>query len=247
MSAVAREAALAAADQTTQQIRMHPVVAPCHLAIIGQPLPCAIKLCLADDGGHRRDRNPLGRIHRLRGSHAAAANRQQGRAALLGRACADAVGEDLADVGWVGQHTVQGRRAPGPVSPGRDDPHLVEAPLQGIDRLALVGEPHEQVTHHRSLRLVQANAGGIARPIGIKPVAVGWPCPWQQGAGAQLAQAAAAHALGDQGALILGDGATDLQQELIVRIAAHRAIKERHLGAVLLQLRSYGRTWVMAD
>jgi len=45
---------------------MRPVVAPCHLAIIGQPLLRAIKLRLADDGGHRRDRNPLGRVHDLR-------------------------------------------------------------------------------------------------------------------------------------------------------------------------------------
>ncbi len=69
---------------------------------MGQPFRRAIELRLADDGGHRRDRKSLGRVHGLRGSHATTANRLQGRAASPGRTRTDTVGEDLADVGWVG-------------------------------------------------------------------------------------------------------------------------------------------------
>jgi hypothetical protein len=80
----------------------------------------------------------------------------------------------------------------------------------GEDRRALVGEPGEQIAHHRRLRLVHPHPGRVARPLGIEPVAIRWPRPGQQGAGAQPAQAAAAHALGDQGALVLGHRAADL-------------------------------------
>ncbi len=50
--------------------------------------------------------------------------------------------------------------------------------------------------------------------------------PRQQHAGAQLGQPAAAHALGDQRALILGHSAADLQQQVIVRVVAHRSVEE---------------------
>jgi hypothetical protein len=43
------------------------------------------------------------------------------------------------------------------------------------------------------------------------------------------------HALADQGALVLGDGAADLQQELVVRVSAHRPVEELDLGTVPLQ------------
>jgi hypothetical protein len=64
---------------------VHPIVASCHLVIIAQPLPGAVELILADDGGHRGYGDPLGRIHGRAGPCAAAANRQQGRAALSTR------------------------------------------------------------------------------------------------------------------------------------------------------------------
>ena len=52
----------------------------------------------------------------------------------------------------------------------------------------------------------------------------------------QLAQAAAAHSLGDQGALVLGHRAADLQQQLVVWILAHRPVEELDHCAVSLQL-----------
>ena len=44
---------------------MHAVVAPGHLTIIGQSLLRAVELRLADDGGHRCHRDPLGGVDRL--------------------------------------------------------------------------------------------------------------------------------------------------------------------------------------
>ncbi len=203
---------------------------------VGQPLLRAVELHLADDGGHGGDQDPFGRVHRLRGSQAAVAHREQSRAAPRGRSGAGTVGKDLAEVGGVRQHAAQGRAVPGPVSPGRGDAQAIKTVLQGVERLTLVGEPGEQIAHHCSFGLVQPHACRVARPLGVEPVAVEWPRPGQQRAGALLAQAAATHPLADQGALILGHGAADLQQELVVRVAVHQPVEEHDLRPVPLQL-----------
>jgi len=46
---------------------------------------------------------------------------------------------------------------------------------------------------------------------------------------------ATAHPLGNQGALVLGHCAADLQHQLVVRIIAHRTIEELDLAADPLQ------------
>ena len=77
-----------------------------------------------------------------------------------------------------------------------------------------------------------ASAGSVVTPFGsrgrsgLSAVPVGRAGPGQQHAGAQLGQPAAAHALGDQRALVLGHGAPDLQQQVVVRVVAHRAVEE---------------------
>ena len=49
-------------------------------------------------------------------------------------------------------------------------------------------------------------------------------------------QPSPAHALGDQRALVFGHGAADLEQQLVVRIPAHRPVEELDFGPVPLQL-----------
>ena len=214
---------------------MHPVVSACHLAIIGQPLLGAIELLLADDRGHRCDRDPLGRVRNPLGP-LTASQRQEGRAAPLGGMRAEAISKHLPEVERVAEHASQGRGAPGLVAPGRRNSQPVQPLDQGEDRRSFIGEPSEQVPDNRSFGLVQSYPSRVAGPLGIEPVAIGRSRPGQEGSGAQLAQATPAHALGNQGALILGHGAADLQQELIVRVAAHGPVQEHHLRPVLLQL-----------
>jgi hypothetical protein len=62
MTATAGPAAMAAADQTAQQIRMHAVVPLRHAAVIRQPLLHAIELGLVNKRRHAGDRNPLDRV-----------------------------------------------------------------------------------------------------------------------------------------------------------------------------------------
>jgi hypothetical protein len=225
----------AAADQAAQEVLMHPVVASCHASIIAQPLLRAIELLLADDGRHGRDRDPFGRVRQPRAA-LAVADRQQGGAAPLRRIPAQPIGEDLPEVDGIGQHAAQDGGTPPPVSPGGGNAKAMQMLHQGRHRGALVGEPGEQVADHGGLRLVQPHAGWVTRPFGVEPVAVGRPRPGQQGAGTQLAQATTPHPLGDQGSLVLGHRAADLEQQLVMRIAAHRPIEEVDHRPVLLQL-----------
>jgi hypothetical protein len=53
---------------------------------------------------------------------------------------------------------------------------------------------------------------------------------------ARLLQLAAAEALAEDGALVFGDGALDLQQELVVRVVRDRVLQEHHLGAGAAEL-----------
>jgi hypothetical protein len=50
------------------------------------------------------------------------------------------------------------------------------------------------------------------------------------------AQAAPPGPLGDQRPLVFGDGAADLERELVVRVAGHRAVEELDAAALGLQL-----------
>ncbi len=202
---------------------------------MAQSLLHAVELVLADDGRDPRDRDPFGRVRDPLGA-SAAADGEQGGAARLGGPRAQAVAEHLAEIDRVGQHAAQGGGAPVRAPPGGGDPEPAQALHQGRDGHALVGVPGEEIADHRRLRLVQPHAGRVPRAIRVEPVAVGRPRPGQQGAGAQLAQAATAHALGDQRAFVLGHRAPDLQQQLIVRVTAHRPVEELDLRPVLLQL-----------
>ena len=52
----------------------------------------------------------------------------------------------------------------------------------------------------------------------------------------RLLQLAAAEALAEDGALVFGDGALDLQQELVAGVVRDRALQEHHLGAGAAEL-----------
>src|SRR3954471_17239331 len=179
VSARAGAAAVAAADQAAQEVLVRPVVPRRHPLVVGQPLLRALEPFALDDGRHGRDRDPLRRV----GYPLAvpdATGRPQGGAPPLDGPRAQAVAEDLTVVHGVGQHPAHRREAPGAEAPGRGDAQTAQAPRQLADRGPLVDEPGEQVTHHRRLRLVQANPGRIARSLGVDPVAVGRPRPGPQ-------------------------------------------------------------------
>jgi hypothetical protein len=72
---------------------------------------------------------------------------------------------------------------------------------------------------------------GVTRALEPQPIAVRRHAPGQQQPCLQLVQAAATHPFCDKHALVLSDRTANLQQELVVRILAHRAIEKLDVAA----------------
>ena len=104
----------------------------------------------------------------------------------------------------------------------RGAPEGVGTPRRSSRRASRASE----VPDDGGLGRVGRDAFRVARPVRADAVPVGRAGPGQQHAGAQLGQAPAAHALGDQRALVLGHGAPDLQQQVVVRVVAHGTVEE---------------------
>jgi len=72
--------------------------------------------------------------------------------------------------------------------------------------------------------------------VRIHPVSIERSFPGQDQASLQFPLPSTPHAITNETAFVLGDGAANLQQQLIVRILAHRAIQELHAAAVFFDL-----------
>jgi hypothetical protein len=95
--------------------------------------------------------------------------------------------------------------------------------------------PGEDLLDDRRFEWVDPHPARITRAFGVQEIAIGHTAPWVQLPTAQLGLAATPHAVGDQGAFILGDRPPDLKQELVVRVSTHRAIQKFDLAAALQQ------------
>lgn len=87
--------------------------------------------------------------------------------------------------------------------------------------------------HHGSLDWVNTYAAGVAWAVGIKQRALGCSSPRKKLATAQFGLAPSAHALGNQGPLVLGYGGADLSQELIMWIITHGPLDKLDTTATL--------------
>ena len=151
----------------------------------------------------------------------------QGR---VGEQAGDMVPDDLVEVVRRGPACC---RRPGRPRTGshRGQPlgHLVHGGL----RLQV---PVEQLRDQHRLAGLHPDRGRITGPLGVQPVPERRAGPRQQRARPQLGLPSAAHPLSDQRPLVLRDRSADLQQQLVVRVGAHRPVQELHLAAVTGQL-----------
>src|SRR3982750_3347618 len=92
----------------------------------------------------------------------------------------------------------------------------------------------KNLLHNHGFPFLDPYASRVSRPFGIESITVGWTGPRHQPARLQLSLAPPAHALGNQRPLILGHRPPDLEQQLIVRILAHRPIQEDYFTAEAL-------------
>ena len=178
---------------------------------------------LAEDGRHRHG-NPLLRWGRLQGGFTTAGRRRAGSATR-----GDAHG------GRRAQNAPYRGHVPAFATPGRGNLGIAEAlgHLRQTGGLAGVGIPGKHVLHHGGLDRGKAHPTGIPRAFGIEEIAIGRAGPGQQLATAKLGLATASHPLGDQGALILSHSATNLEEQLVMRIVIHRALDKLDPTAAL--------------
>jgi hypothetical protein len=112
---------------------------------------------------------------------------------------------------------------------------LNEAFGDPFETLPLLQVAHKQVGNNGNLRWFQAHSCRITRTGRIDPEAVRPTCPGKQPTRLILLSSPSSHALGDQTAFILSHPSTDLEQELIMRILAHRSIHKLQLASCLLK------------
>ena len=187
-------------------------------------------------GHDRRDWHLDPLLLRPRGMGDARPGRQQRRFAPAGRRRPGAIGHRPAGIGRVAQDAAHAGHGPPRLArrgrhpqPGQPRRELI----QGCRRLQV---PVEQLRdQHRLLRLYP-DRGRVPGPVQVQAVAERRPSPRQQRARPKPGVPAAPHPLSDQRALVLGHRPADLQQQLIMRVIAHRPVQELHLAAMASQL-----------
>ncbi len=155
--------------------------------------------------------------------------------ALACRAGVRSVGIDLPQIDGITQHPPQARPAPVPPPMGGERPLLLQRGDDGAQRRPILQVAGEDLLDHRAFCRIHLHAGRIAGAVGIDAVAIGHAGPGQERPGAQFRQPSPPHPLGNEGALVFGDGSTDLQQQLVVGVVTHGTVKELHEAAEALQ------------
>jgi hypothetical protein len=121
-------------------------------------------------------------------------------------------------------------------SPAAGHPQIGQPRRELVDGCPGFEVPVEQLRYQRRFPGVYPHRIGPAGPLRVQPVPERSRGPRQQRARPQPGLPAPPHPLGDQRPLILRDRAADLQQQLVVRVGAHRPVQELHLAAMAGQL-----------
>src|SRR6266536_277152 len=228
----ARQAAGAAADQRPQQVGVAGVARGALL--VGVQLGLHLGEGLLAHDLRDRDGDPL--LRRPGRVALARADRQQRGFALPGGRDPGPVGLRPAGIGRVAQDAAHAGDVPARLARRGRNPQIGQPLSQPVQRHPRLQIPVEQLRDQHRLVRLDSHPGHLAGPLRVHPVAKRRPGPRQQRAGPQPRLPPTTHPLGDQGALVLGHRPADLQQQLVVRILAHRSVQELHPAAVPSQL-----------
>jgi hypothetical protein len=231
-AAVDAQAAAAALEQAAQQVVVLLVAPEGQRGVARHLRLHAVPGLLLNERGHWH-RDPL--VARARAAADLLAGPSRPGPGARRRDVFVAVDVGGADVDGIRDDVVGDRRRPQGAA-GTRHPRAV---VQALDALAdaepLLGHPSIELAHHAGLRLIHDQAGrhgAAARFVGVAIRGLGA----DDVALARLLQLAAAEALTEHGALVLGDRALDLQQELVVRVVRNRALQEHDLDAGAAEL-----------
>jgi len=136
-----------------------------------------------------------------------------------------------ANISRIGEHAANRRDAPIPQTPRAFAAHALQTSAYLAQAQPIESNPGKDATHDVGLVLDDLEAGHSAALIAAD-VAISERRARQRADRARTGsmQATASNALENLGALVLGDDALNLQQEIILRRAADRAVQEYHLG-----------------
>ena len=203
--------------------------------LVGVQLGLHLGEGLLRDDRRDRDRDPV--LRRPGGMADARPGRQHRRLAAAGRRDLGAVGQRPAGIGRVAQDAAHAGRVPARPAPRGRHPQIGQPPGEPVHGGLRFEVPAGQLGNQHRLTGLHSHRIGPAGPLGVQPVPERRRGPRQQRARPQLRLPAAAHPLGDQRPLVLRDRPADLQQQqLVVRVGAHRPVQELHLAAAGGQL-----------
>src|SRR5712691_779273 len=226
--AVAGVAALAADEDALQQRRLFRAARGEALVVV-QPRLGELELLAAHQRRHRHER-PL--LRRPVAPGCAAAVALAALPACPGRLAVAAARLRLAErgfaaVGRVAQDPPDARAVPDCLAGAGRDPLAAQAGGDLGDRLARLAVAAEDLAHDRRLALVDLVEGLVQLALSPVAVAVGRTGEHRLRAQARPVQLAAAGALGDLRALVLGNHPLELAQKLILgRAGALRLLRE---------------------
>ena len=126
--------------------------------------------------------------------------------------------------------------APTSLAPGRCDAQLQQIFGHSHKCLMLMAVAAKHLLDHRPFRRLNLDTRGIARPIRMHPIAIGWDRPGKQDTGAQLHLPPPSHAFRHQRAFIFCHGATHWRQEVVMGIVAEGLIEKVDLASITLEL-----------
>ncbi len=163
-------------------------------------------------------------------------NRMYRRTALMRLGCMSAPDIHPTGIGRVGQDTAHTGCIP-KFAPARgSDPQLMQMFNQTVERSIFLQVKGKHLTHHTGFRFVDGDFAGISGGFRINMKSIRGSTPGQQNAGSVFSLAPTSHSICNQCAFVFGDCASDLQNQLVMRILAHRTVQKFDPTSIFLQL-----------
>jgi hypothetical protein len=231
LASCATEVANTAAHQGSQQVRVGSVIAAGNLLVVGQFGLDQFKLLQFNDDWNVCNGDPF--FRRDWGMAPVWPTNWMGSGTAQARF--DHTGApniNSAGIRGISQDTSRGGCVPVFTSLWRKDTHSIQMLDQSVEGSVFLQIKCEHLTHDRRFRFVDRDFGGISRVIWIDLIPINRLGPGQQNPSPVFSLTPATHPVGNQDAFILCNRASDLQNQLVMRVLADRAIQEFDLTTI---------------
>ncbi len=231
----AREMTHATTNHGAEQVRVSCIVAASILLVVGKLALHQIKLFLRDNRRNIGYRFPLLRLGG-RMTSVVVTDWSQSGLPMLCSGDSIATNIDGSCVNRIAQDATHRGSIPAQLPCGSGNFLFKQGLGQPDQTLVFLLISLEQIRHHSSLRRFHPHTCRVTRMLGIDPIAIRRGGPGQQEYHSKLLLTTASHAFSDQAAFVFGYRATDLDQQLVMRIVARRLIEKLDLASTFFKL-----------